>query len=184
MLLFPNSAAELTNTAESQSAGFPGLKIGNGHFPAQSSLSFAPVRYLKRMIMHPPAPNYDLQLPASWGEHGSQTSQDRANCWNPTKVDRTGGKVRLHTVLWKRRQSICTFRIQFWIENRNCDNSRKNGVRICCAHGTFRCFELCSTCSREGLGRSKPATNPQDKHINTLWGFLLYPSLTEPSSIE
>jgi hypothetical protein len=85
---------------------------------------------LKRMIMHPPAPNYDLQLPASWGEHGSQTSQDRANCWNPTKVDRTGGKVRLHTVLWKRRQSICTFRIQFWIENRNCDNSCKNGVTI------------------------------------------------------
>jgi hypothetical protein len=54
----------------------------------------------------------------------------------------------------------------------------------CCAHETFRCFELCSICSREGLGRSKPATNPQCKHINTLWGFLLYPSLTEPSSIE
>jgi hypothetical protein len=65
VFLFPNSAAELTNTAESQSADFPGLKIGNGHFPVQSSLSFAPVRYLKRMIMHPPAPNYDLQLPAS-----------------------------------------------------------------------------------------------------------------------
>ena len=38
----------------------------------------------------------------------------------------------------------------------------------CCAHETFRCFELCSICSREGLGRSKPATNPQCEHINTL----------------
>ncbi len=54
----------------------------------------------------------------------------------------------------------------------------------CCAQGTFRCFELCSTCLKEGLGRSKPTTNPQNKHINTLCGFLLYPSLTEPSSIE
>jgi hypothetical protein len=36
-----------------------------------------------------------------------------------------------------------------------------------CAHGNFRCFELCSICSKEGLGRSKPATNPQNKHINT-----------------
>jgi hypothetical protein len=40
----------------------------------------------------------------------------------------------------------------------------------CCAHGTFRCFELCSTCSREGLGRSKPTTNSQNKHINTTVG--------------
>jgi hypothetical protein len=30
----------------------------------------------------------------------------------------------------------------------------------CFAHGTFHCFELCSTCLKEGLGRSKPATNP------------------------
>jgi hypothetical protein len=33
VLLFPASAPELANTAESQSAGFHGLKIGNGHFP-------------------------------------------------------------------------------------------------------------------------------------------------------
>ncbi len=30
----------------------------------------------------------------------------------------------------------------------------------CAAHGSFRYFELCSICLREGLGRSKPATNP------------------------
>ncbi len=30
----------------------------------------------------------------------------------------------------------------------------------CAAHGTFRYFEVCSICLREGLGRSKPATNP------------------------
>jgi hypothetical protein len=42
--------------------------------------------------------------------------------------------------------------------------------KSCCAHETFRCFELCSTCSREGLGCSKPATNTQNKHINTTVG--------------
>ncbi len=31
---------------------------------------------------------------------------------------------------------------------------------VCAAHGTFRYFELCSICLREGLGRSKPATTP------------------------
>jgi hypothetical protein len=30
----------------------------------------------------------------------------------------------------------------------------------CGAPGTFRVFELCSICSRGGLGHSKPATNP------------------------
>jgi hypothetical protein len=54
----------------------------------------------------------------------------------------------------------------------------------CAAHGTFRYFELCSICLREGLGCSKPATNPWNKHNNTTVGILLYPSLTEPSSIE
>jgi hypothetical protein len=33
-------------------------------------------------------------------------------------------------------------------------------IKKCAAHGTFRYFELCSICLREGLGRSKPATNP------------------------
>ncbi len=35
---------------------------------------------------------------------------------------------------------------------------------ICAAHETFRYFELCSICLREGLGRSKPTTNPWNKH--------------------
>jgi hypothetical protein len=35
---------------------------------------------------------------------------------------------------------------------------------MCAAHGTFRYFELRSICLREGLGRSKPATNPWNKH--------------------
>ena len=33
VLLFPASAAELADTAGSQHAGFPGFKIGDGHFP-------------------------------------------------------------------------------------------------------------------------------------------------------
>ncbi len=39
--------------------------------------------------------------------------------------------------------------------------------RCCAAHRTFRYFELCSICLRESLGRSKPATNPWNKHNNT-----------------
>ncbi len=30
----------------------------------------------------------------------------------------------------------------------------------CGTPGTFRYFELCSICLREGLGHSKPSTNP------------------------
>ncbi len=46
-----------------------------------------------------------------------------------------------------------------------------NGTEFMCfAHGTFRYFELCSNCLREGLGRSKPATNPWNKHNNTTVG--------------
>jgi hypothetical protein len=37
-------------------------------------------------------------------------------------------------------------------------------VKRCAAHGTFRYFELCSICLREGLGCSKPTTNPRNKH--------------------
>ncbi len=40
----------------------------------------------------------------------------------------------------------------------------------CFAHRTFCYFELCSICLREGLGRSKPATNPWNKHNNTTVG--------------
>jgi len=40
-------------------------------------------------------------------------------------------------------------------------------IGYCAAHGTFRYSELCSICLREGLGRSKPATNPWNKHNNT-----------------
>jgi hypothetical protein len=57
----------------------------------------------------------------------------------------------------------------------------------CAAHGTFRYFELCSICLRDGLVCSKHTTNPwqTNKHKqHNLWRFLLYRSLTEPSSIE
>ncbi len=43
-------------------------------------------------------------------------------------------------------------------------------VQCCAAQRTFRYFELCSLCLREGLGRSKPATNPWNKHNNTTVG--------------
>jgi hypothetical protein len=35
-----------------------------------------------------------------------------------------------------------------------------DAANCCAAHGTFRYFELCSICLREGLGRSEPAINP------------------------
>jgi hypothetical protein len=57
--------------------------------------------------------------------------------------------------------------------------------RYCATHRIFCYFELCSICLRKGLGRSKHATSPWNKHKqHTLWRFLLYPSLTEPSSID
>jgi hypothetical protein len=49
---------------------------------------------------------------------------------------------------------------------------------------TFRYLELCSTCLKEGLGRSKPATNLRTSILTHCVGFLIYPSLTEPSSID
>jgi hypothetical protein len=49
---------------------------------------------------------------------------------------------------------------------------------------TFCYLELCSTCLKESLGRSKPATNLSTSTLTHHVGFLLYPSLTEPSSIE
>ncbi len=39
-----------------------------------------------------------------------------------------------------------------------------------CHSQDFPYFELCSICLREGLGRSKPATNPWNKHNNTTVG--------------
>ena len=48
---------------------------------------------------------------------------------------------------------------------------------------TFRYLELCSTCLKEGLGCSKPATNLRTSTLTHCVGFLLY-YLTEPSSIE
>ncbi len=41
-----------------------------------------------------------------------------------------------------------------------------------------------TTCFKESLGRSKPATNLSTSTLTHCVGFLLYPSLTEPSSIE
>ena len=58
---------------------------------------------------------------------------------------------------------------------------RKNTVALT---ETFRYLELCSTCLKESLGRSKPATNLRTSTLTHCVGFLLYPSLTEPSSIE
>jgi hypothetical protein len=49
---------------------------------------------------------------------------------------------------------------------------------------TFRYLELCSTCLKESLGRGKPATILSTSTLTHCVGFLLYPSLTEPSSIE
>jgi hypothetical protein len=49
---------------------------------------------------------------------------------------------------------------------------------------TFRYLELCSTCLKESLGRSKHETNLSTSTLTHCVGFLLYPSLTEPSSIE
>ncbi len=40
------------------------------------------------------------------------------------------------------------------------ENTDKKPFLNCAAHGTFRFFELCLICLREGLGCSKPATNP------------------------
>ena len=37
ILLFPASAEELSNTAEAQFGGWPGLKVGNGYFPIMPS---------------------------------------------------------------------------------------------------------------------------------------------------
>ncbi len=47
----------------------------------------------------------------------------------------------------------------FWVHNGLLRMGYKTN-RYCAAQGTFRYFELCSICLREGLGRSKPATNP------------------------
>ncbi len=49
---------------------------------------------------------------------------------------------------------------------------------------TFHYLEHCSTCLKESLGRSKPATNLSTSTLTHCVGFLLYPSLTELSSIE
>ncbi len=70
-------------------------------------------------------------------------------------------------------------RFFFYIEAK-----RTCSIVKCCAHGTFCCFELCSICSREGLG----VVNPQPTLRTNTWthcgDFLLYPSLTELPSIE
>jgi hypothetical protein len=34
---------------------------------------------------------------------------------------------------------------------------------------TFHYLELCSTCLKEGLGRSKPATKLRQAHLHTVW---------------
>jgi hypothetical protein len=39
-------------------------------------------------------------------------------------------------------------------------------IRRVCRSRNFPLLELCSICFREGLGRSKPATNPWNKHNN------------------
>ena len=48
----------------------------------------------------------------------------------------------------------------FAVINKNIVSTQKPHAYIWGAPGTFRYFQLCSICVREGLGRSKPATNP------------------------
>ncbi len=54
----------------------------------------------------------------------------------------------------------------------------------CAAHRTFCYFELCSICLRKGLGRSKPTTNPWNKHKQHVCGDFYYIQALQPSSIE
>ncbi len=49
---------------------------------------------------------------------------------------------------------------------------------------TFLLLRALLNLLKESLGRSKPATNLNASTITHCVGFLLYPSLTEPSSIE
>ncbi len=54
-----------------------------------------------------------------------------------------------------------TERIYLWFEKFLVEE-----IRRVCHSWNFPLLELCSICSREGLGRSKPATNPWNKHNN------------------
>jgi hypothetical protein len=53
----------------------------------------------------------------------------------------------------------------------NCDNGQTlwySRFKVLLCHSrNFPLLELCSICWKEGLGRSKPATNPLNKHNNT-----------------
>ena len=57
-------------------------------------------------------------------------------------------------------------------------------IRWCGAHGNFPLLRALLNLLKESLGRSKPATNLRTSTLTNCVGFLLYPSLTEPSSIE
>jgi hypothetical protein len=59
------------------------------------------------------------------------------------------------------------FYFEFLAEERNVrqhihdEKQNKNSFHnTCAAHGTFCYFKLCSICLKDGLGQSKPATNP------------------------
>ncbi len=74
----------------------------------------------------------------------------------------TSQPCRKHHKFW-RRQNIGADKIsRFHLFSPNYSS--------CAAYGTFRYFERCSVCLREGLGHSKPATNPWNKHNNTTVG--------------
>jgi hypothetical protein len=67
----------------------------------------------------------------------------------------------------KERLLCCVFKIQLlyvlWM------SEKKYNITSVALTETFRYLELCSTCLKEGLGRSKPATNSRTSTL-TLWG--------------
>ncbi len=57
-------------------------------------------------------------------------------------------------------------------------------IEYCGAHGNFPLLRALLNLLKESLGYNKPATNLNTSTLTHCVGFLLYPSLTEPSSIE
>jgi len=64
------------------------------------------------------------------------------------------------------------------------DVRKKYNITSVALTETSRYLELCSTCLKEGLGHSKPATNSRTSTLTHCMGFLLYLSLTKPSPME
>jgi hypothetical protein len=77
-------------------------------------------------------------------------------------VETTHCKSLTDTWKWKLGSRLCSF-----ISGNICFEF---GNVACAAHRTFRYFELCSVCLREGLGRSKPQTTLETNTNNTTVG--------------